>query len=65
MLKQIGNAVPPLLAFAVGRMAMAVLEAAEGKIQASAASRQMPLLFALPAIHRLQPAQAMLMRASA
>jgi DNA (cytosine-5)-methyltransferase 1 len=32
MLKQIGNAVPPLLAFAAGKMVTAILEAADGKI---------------------------------
>ena len=34
MLKQIGNAVPPLLAYAAARMAKAVLAATEGKAEA-------------------------------
>lgn len=33
MLKQIGNAVPPLLAFAAGQMASAVVEATAGKVR--------------------------------
>jgi DNA (cytosine-5)-methyltransferase 1 len=33
MLKQIGNAVPPLLAFAAGQMAGAVVEATAGKVR--------------------------------
>ncbi|HVJ55412.1 MAG TPA: DNA cytosine methyltransferase [Aliidongia sp.] len=32
MLKQIGNAVPPLLAFAAGKMVTAILEAADGAV---------------------------------
>jgi DNA (cytosine-5)-methyltransferase 1 len=32
MLKQIGNAVPPLLAYAAGQMTVTVLEAVEGKV---------------------------------
>jgi DNA (cytosine-5)-methyltransferase 1 len=33
MLKQIGNAVPPLLAYAAGKMALAILDAIAGKVE--------------------------------
>ncbi len=44
MLKQIGNAVPPLLAYAAGRMSRGILAAVEGKL----VSMETPLQMALP-----------------
>ncbi len=48
MLKQIGNAVPPLLAFAAGKMVTAILQAADGKVIADLAPAQKSLPIKLP-----------------
>ncbi len=49
MLKQIGNAVPPLLAFAAGKMVIAILQAADGKLIADLLPTQKLLPTRLPA----------------
>ncbi len=54
MLKQIGNAVPPLLAFAAGKMVTAILEAAEGNVVAELMPAQKSLPIPLPQARRLR-----------
>jgi DNA (cytosine-5)-methyltransferase 1 len=48
MLKQIGNAVPPLLAYAAGRMALAILDAVAGKIDTELLPPQADLPMRMP-----------------
>ena len=63
-LKQIGNAVPPLLAYAAARMAKSVLEAAEGKVEELGEPIQATFLAALSApSQRREPVATKRMRA--
>jgi DNA (cytosine-5)-methyltransferase 1 len=58
MLKQIGNAVPPLLAHAAGCMAISVLNALDGKIENLSVPLQQTLPMILPAARKRQSAMA-------
>ncbi len=58
MLKQIGNAVPPLLAFAAGKMVTAILQAADGKLIADLMPAQKPLPISLPPVRSSRRATA-------
>ena len=53
MLKQIGNAVPPLLGYAVGRMARAVVSATEGKLESVPVAVQQSIRFVQDARDRV------------
>jgi DNA (cytosine-5)-methyltransferase 1 len=58
MLKQIGNAVPPLLAYAVAKMARAVLGATEGKMEPARVPVQKVLPVVLPRARTRRPVEA-------
>ncbi|MFG1342482.1 DNA cytosine methyltransferase [Xanthobacter autotrophicus] len=60
MLKQIGNAVPPLLAYAAGKMVLAILEATDGKVNTNLLPKQPALPIRLPPVRERHPADAVL-----
>jgi DNA (cytosine-5)-methyltransferase 1 len=61
-LKQVGNAVPPLLAYAAARMVKSVLEATDGKVDEIGGPIQQALLVSLPPPPRRTPIIAKKMR---